>query len=207
MLTKIASNDYDQAMPRSHDSDTFGRAPTDPRHAPDDLEHLRMFLNTANNYYDTDVILEPTGRSDWFARQLPDFDIEDLDAAGWKRLAVLRDALRSLVAGEAGAGERVSAIAERYPLELRFEGTGDATTSTVSARRQGAEHTIAVAVLAALHAAATDGRLSRLRLCDRPECRWCYYDASKNRSARWCSADPCGDLMKARAYRSRQRLA
>lgn len=166
-----------------------------------------MFLNTANNYYETDVLQESTGRAEWFARNLPDFDVEGLDAAGCKRLAVLRDALRSLVTGEEGAGERVSAIAERYPLELRFAGTGEATTSTVSAKRHGAEHGIAVAVLAALHAAATDGRLSRLRLCDRSDCRWCYYDASKNRSARWCSSDPCGDLMKARAYRSRQRLA
>ncbi|HEU4811487.1 MAG TPA: CGNR zinc finger domain-containing protein [Nocardioides sp.] len=166
-----------------------------------------MFLNTANNYYETDVIQEPHGRADWFARHLPEFDVEGLDTVGWKRLAVLRDALRSLVAGDVSAGERVSAIAGRYPMELRFEGTGDATTSTVSAKRQGAEHAIAVAVLSALHAAATDGRLSRLRLCDRSDCRWCYYDASKNRSARWCSSDPCGDLMKARAYRSRQRLA
>lgn len=166
-----------------------------------------MFLNTANRYFAADLILDPELRPAWFSRHLPDFDIEGVEAAGWKRLAVLRDAACSLVAGEEGAGERLSAIAARYPAELRFAGTGDSTRATLAPHRQVGEHAIAVAVLAALHAAATDGRLSRLRLCDRPECRWCYYDASKNRSARWCSADPCGDLMKARAYRSRQRLS
>lgn len=63
----------------------------------------------------------------------------------------------------------------------------------------------AAALLATVLDEHRAGRLQRLKACANPDCQWVYYDASRNRSGRWCSMGECGDVMKARAYRARTR--
>ena len=43
--------------------------------------------------------------------------------------------------------------------------------------------------------------LERLKAC--PNCNWCFYDYSPNRSASWCSMKICGNRKKTREYRRR----
>lgn len=45
----------------------------------------------------------------------------------------------------------------------------------------------------------------RLKICDNPDCRWVYYDQSRNRVRRWCDDKACGNLMKVRRFRERQK--
>jgi hypothetical protein len=172
--------------------ETFPRSPVldpmDPRTAPVDLEGLRCFVNSDNRFHGVDHLVADD-REKWFAEVLPGYDPGSVSAAGWARLADLRAGVRAVVSGEDDGTAR---------LEL-----GDRPRWVPV--RESTEHRLAVDVLSALHQARTDGRLSRLRLCQRPDCGWCYYDGSKNRSARWCSSDPCGDVMKTRAYRARNR--
>lgn len=40
----------------------------------------------------------------------------------------------------------------------------------------------------------------RLKICDNEDCRWAFYDESKNRTRRWCG-DTCGNLIKVRRFR------
>ena len=174
-----------------------GEVAPDPRPAPADLEVLRGFINSDNRFYGVDHLLGDD-RGTWFPRVL-ELPVDDLDDAAWHRLAELRDRVRAVVAAEDGAADALAETARRYPLVLGPEGLAPATDDQ--------ESRLAATVLAALHVATVDGRIRRLRLCRRPDCQWCYYDTSKNGSARWCSSDPCGDVMKARAYRSRQRAA
>jgi len=51
----------------------------------------------------------------------------------------------------------------------------------------------------------TEGHAGRVKICENPDCKWVYYDESKNRTRRWCSHDTCGTLMKVRRFRSRQK--
>lgn len=46
--------------------------------------------------------------------------------------------------------------------------------------------------------------LSRLKICQNKDCLWVFMDSSRNRSRRWCE-DTCGNLMKVRRFRDRQR--
>lgn len=41
----------------------------------------------------------------------------------------------------------------------------------------------------------------RLKLCADPECRRLYFDASKNRTGRWCD-EACGNRMRVRRHRA-----
>jgi predicted RNA-binding Zn ribbon-like protein len=45
---------------------------------------------------------------------------------------------------------------------------------------------------------------TRLKTCENPDCVWLFYDTSRSRTRRWC-ADGCGNLIKVRRFRQRQR--
>ena len=58
--------------------------------------------------------------------------------------------------------------------------------------------------LAIVARAAADGTWERLKVCPADDCRWAFYDFSRNHSRTWCSMSSCGNRAKARSYRSRQ---
>jgi len=59
------------------------------------------------------------------------------------------------------------------------------------------------------HAVARDaaglliGDRRRIKRCPAHDCRWLFYDTSKNLSRRWCAMDDCGTLAKVRRYRGK----
>jgi predicted RNA-binding Zn ribbon-like protein len=55
----------------------------------------------------------------------------------------------------------------------------------------------------------TSGELERIKECPASEggCGWLFYDASKNKSRRWCSMDDCGSRAKMRRMYARRRSA
>jgi predicted RNA-binding Zn ribbon-like protein len=52
-----------------------------------------------------------------------------------------------------------------------------------------------------------EGERSRVRICDNPSCLWIYYDETRNRSKRYCDDKYCGNLIKVRRFRARQKAA
>jgi predicted RNA-binding Zn ribbon-like protein len=60
-------------------------------------------------------------------------------------------------------------------------------------------------VLAGVYQAMLSGTWPRLKVCANPVCGWAFYDASKNRSRRWCKMTDCGNDAKGRAFRARRR--
>ena len=50
------------------------------------------------------------------------------------------------------------------------------------------------------------GEPSRIKVCENRDCRWVFYDRSKNRSRRWCEGPTgCGNLMKVRRFRAKRK--
>jgi predicted RNA-binding Zn ribbon-like protein len=58
-----------------------------------------------------------------------------------------------------------------------------------------------------LYDGARDGSLDRLKMCAADECHRVFYDRSKPATRRWCMSTLCGNRIKTRAYRERQRDA
>lgn len=50
-----------------------------------------------------------------------------------------------------------------------------------------------------------EGEVSRIKICGNKDCRWIFYDISKNKSRKWCELT-CSNLMKVRRFRSRRRM-
>jgi len=46
--------------------------------------------------------------------------------------------------------------------------------------------------------------LDRVRRCAGEECRWMFFDATRNRNRRWCDMADCGNIDKVRRFRRRQ---
>lgn len=86
---------------------------------------------------------------------------------------------------------------------LEFE--ADATDGGPGLRPAG-QGMLALAALAhlALYELHVAGKSQRLRRCEADDCRWVFYDRSRNQSKVWCDMSGCGSRAKARAYRARQ---
>jgi predicted RNA-binding Zn ribbon-like protein len=170
---------------------------------PDDIGVLRDFVNTTDRELGTDALTTPaeltaylhsTGLMERRTRST------DADLALARELrAGLRHALELNHVGESAPVPGLESALDQLALELRW--TGDRVSlSPVDGGVRGALAKVAIA----MSNAVADGIWWRLKICLSDECEWAYYDKSKNRSARWCEYG-CGDKLKMRAYRARQR--
>jgi predicted RNA-binding Zn ribbon-like protein len=180
--------------------------PGDRAPAPGPLRLVQLFVNTNDLETGPDLLPDAGALRKWLIeRELlhADEPVTDHDHA---RAIELREAIRELVSAHAGlphdpaAGDVVNATAQRAGLRpvlddpaTRFEPSADGVDGALGR------------IVAAIHAATTDGTWSRLKACERDLCRWAFYDHSKNRSGHWCSMAVCGQREKnRRAYRRRR---
>jgi predicted RNA-binding Zn ribbon-like protein len=116
----------------------------------------------------------------------------------WRALVAARDALQSVVRGEAGP-----ATLAPFVEDVRQSASVDSSGVVWHLDLPEGRTTAARAVLAwdALRVSSP----GRLRPCANPECRLFLIDHSKPNSARWCSMAVCGNRMKARRHYQRTR--
>jgi predicted RNA-binding Zn ribbon-like protein len=130
---------------------------------------------------------------------------DGFDAAGLAEVLALREALRDVCSGHAGADIPPDALAglnerlKRAPLRLVVDATGGATLRPV-AGLTGIDALTAL-VAAAVAASVADGSWPRLKACASDTCRWVYYDRSPAGRSRWCTMAICGSRAKMRTYR------
>jgi len=185
----------------AHEADT-----TTP--APGDLELVRSFLSLHDHAAGTSASLPPVAESlDWWFHDqglLAPEEHPTEEELHWA-LAV-RDALRTMVAEsmgadrDAGAIDLLNAAARETGLEVCFGCTDDARFHPrESGIRRAIGRLLGIAFLAEL-----DDSWHRLRECGDANCLAVFYDGSKNRSARWCSMQTCGNRNKVRRFRERR---
>jgi predicted RNA-binding Zn ribbon-like protein len=113
---------------------------------------------------------------------------------------LLRDRLRALIADGDDTGFDVAARA--FPIKVAVvEGL-----PALAPIAEGAGGAIA-RIAAATATAALDGSWDRIKLCGADDCRWAFYDESRNHSRTWCSMRVCGNRTKTRVYRARHQPA
>jgi predicted RNA-binding Zn ribbon-like protein len=112
------------------------------------------------------------------------------------REPAFREALRALLADKRDPAAIAVLNAAAARLEVRFDPDG-------AARLVG--DGLIASLLAIIARAQADGTWSRMKACAAEDCRWAFYDRSRNRSRTWCSMAECGNRAKARSYRARQR--
>lgn len=61
-------------------------------------------------------------------------------------------------------------------------------------------------ITASFAAVLANGEASRIKICRNPDCGWCFYDQSRGKTRRWCDHQACGNLLKVRRFRARQKV-
>ena len=152
----------------------------------------RTFSRHGQTHVAGERLASPQALSDWLtAHELtPTATMRpaDLTAA-----TALRTALRQAIAGNTSA----TTALEDHPMRLVPDPTGGLRI----AARSGTPWLDVIVETVALSAARGDWK--RLKLCAAPDCRWAFYDTSRNGRGRWCDMEVCGNRHKTRTYRER----
>lgn len=169
----------------------------------DHTDLLLAFVNSVDHEERTDDLTTPGELSSWLAEHGLGSSLRatraDLELA--RRL---RDALREAMrAHHDGTGEpsTLDELAAELPMVLEL------TDAAPSLRPAGDGVRGALAwLVVAVATGGADGTWPRLKICASDECRWAFFDASKNQSRTWCEWG-CGNRAKTRSYRDRRRAA
>ncbi len=174
--------------------------------APDQLEIVRAFVNTADLESGSDELAEPSALASWLSEHaLIEGSAEAASEQDLERSRVLREALRAFLYANSGgeldpeAPAVLDATAERARLRLHFDADGGASLTPSASGVDGAHGRLLAIVAEAMRA----GTWERLKACRSDDCRWAFFDASKNHSRAWCSMAICGNRAKARSFRER----
>ncbi len=171
---------------------------------PPELQAVESFLNTLDErrWRDeppADHLRTPDDLAAWLQGQ------GVTAMVGFRELALaheLRGALREMLA--AVAGHETDMVEPPDDLIARFPFVLD-TAAGLRPVAGGVEGALAQ-LLAGVAQAVMRGNAWRLKMCASADCRWVFYDGSRNGAGRWCSMEACGNREKTRAYRQRRAL-
>jgi predicted RNA-binding Zn ribbon-like protein len=172
-----------------------------PKAAPQPLNLVREFVNTIDLEHGVEWLSTPEELARWFA----DRGLSP-PAGGWRglrRAHELREALRALVIAnrdDAQPPESALRIVNEVAVGLNATLNPEGEISFV-VRPRRADDDLAQLVRI-VFASIADGSWRRLKACR--NCRWAFFDYSRNRTAHWCSMSLCGNRQKTRRYRSKR---
>lgn len=171
------------------------------------VETVRSFVNTFDVEKQMDELATPEALARWLqdAGLLGDGGTTaspaEVELATRLREG-LREALLAHHEGPAGPPPppELAEVATQLPVAVDF--THDPPTfRPVDSGVRGALE----GLLALVAVTVAEGTWDRLKVCAADDCRWAFFDTSKNRSRTWCAMGVCGNRHKTRAYRARRR--
>lgn len=177
-----------------------------PAELPPHVVVLRDFANTLDEETDVDTLPNSPDLVRWLHHYAL-IDSPDLPATPvhLDRALRLRFGLRRAMSlhhdGTSAPLPELDDLARHLPLRVDFSAGTPRLTPLATGVDAGLGQLL-VAVMAAL----ADDSWPRLKLCRAADCRWAFYDASKNRSRTWCAMGVCGNRAKTRSYRARQKV-
>jgi predicted RNA-binding Zn ribbon-like protein len=175
--------------------------------APEPLLLVQSFVNTVDRDLGTDELADPDTARAWLvlAGLIPDGIV--LSAADLTLAREVRESIRALIGRDPltpGQLRPLNALLEQAqpPLDITNDGQVRLCAGPADKLADGL-----VRLLLIIRDAQTDGTWDRLRLCANPGCRWAFYDRSHSRRGQWCDMTTCGNRIKNRNLRARQRAA
>jgi len=177
--------------------------------APMPLLLVQSFVNTWDGDHGSDLLLDPAAARDWLNRaglwsadRAP--DPAELDLARG-----VREGIRAMLVANGGGPQptpdslqAMQAVARDSRLAPHV---GPGGQVSLAAEPAGQVEAGLLALLLVIRDAQHDGSWQRLKACGNPDCRWAFYDRSHSRAGAWCDMATCGNRIKNRRLRQRQR--
>ncbi len=179
-----------------------GRAP-----APGELAVVQAFLNSVDLEDGIERFDSPTNLTRWLADHGLLESTRVLTARDLSRVIAFREALRDLLTSHeeldaaADAAARLTDALNGAMLAVDVDPNGAVQLVPAAEGIDGA----LARLMAIVYRAEIEGTWQRLKPCRNRQCRWVFYDASKNRSGTWCTMAICGAHNKQRAFLNRRR--
>jgi len=177
--------------------------------APMPLLLVQSFVNTWDGDHGSDLLLDPAAARDWLNRaglwsadRAP--DPAELDLARG-----VREGIRAMLVTNGGGPQptpdslqAMQAVARDSRLAPHV---GPGGQVSLAAEPAGQVQAGLLALLLVIRDAQREGTWQRLKACGNPDCRWAFYDRSHSRAGAWCDMATCGNRIKNRRLRQRQR--
>jgi predicted RNA-binding Zn ribbon-like protein len=174
--------------------------PEEAKPAPEPLLLVQAFLNTRDFEADRDLLEDREEARRWLTAAGLLAKGAGLTAPELESARAVRDGIRSLVEG-GGRVRPLRELAEAHRVRLLVPKNGELALEP--ARREDLGDGL-FGLLLVIRQAQQDGIWSRLHACANPECRWVFYDSSRNQQGNWCDMAVCGNRLKNRRLRARQ---
>lgn len=181
--------------------------PHESKPAPGDLRFVQAFVNTLDVETGVDQIAEPAALEAWLRTHGGLGEGTRLGPEDVRAVARFREALRTLLTEGSESDPEALAVLDEVGRRARLCVVTRPDGSLAFAPAAGDVWSSLGELLAIVHTAMREGTWERLKVCAADECRWAFYDASKNRSGTWCSMRTCGNRHKVREHRARLRGA
>ncbi|MCB0940768.1 MAG: CGNR zinc finger domain-containing protein [Mycobacterium sp.] len=175
--------------------------------APEPLTRIQALINTVDLESGADRLADAAAARPWLvahgllaADRTPSAD--DLAT-----VRAVREALRAMVVHNAGGPLPSAAdlaplrrIADTATARARLDDDGTVRVDPVADAQAGR----LLALLLVVAEAQRDGTWQHLKACGNEDCRWAFYDRSRNHGGTWCDMATCGNKLKNREFRARR---
>ena len=177
--------------------------------APMPLLLVQSFVNTWDGDRASDLLLDPAAARDWMTRAGLWSAERAPDPAELHLARGVREAIRAMLVANSGGPrpgpselQPLQAVALASPPALQVSPEGLIRLGPQHADRPGAG---LLTLLLVIRDAQRDGTWRRLKACGNPDCRWAFYDRSHSGVGAWCDMATCGNRIKNRRLRQRNR--
>ena len=177
---------------------------TETKPAPMPLLRIQAFVNTVDAEKGIDLLDDPPAARAWLTAAGMLSPGAELTTTELEQAREVRECLRELLTGAEGDSgvsplrELASSCSARVVIE------DDGRVELENPGRGGIVDGL-FELLLIMRRAQEDGTWSRLRICANDECRWAFYDRSRNQQGSWCDMATCGNRLKNRELRARKR--
>lgn len=175
--------------------------------APGALLAVQGLANTFSFENDEELLLDPETARRWLLESELIDPAATVDEAELAKLVEFRALVRSLIdANLTGEQDReanvtLGRVAAQHPVPVQVNAEGEMTLDVEPA---ASIDELIAQMIGIVFEAQLDGTFPRLKVCAADDCRWAFYDASRNRGGTWCQMEVCGNREKNRTYRARR---
>jgi predicted RNA-binding Zn ribbon-like protein len=177
--------------------------------APMPLLLVQSFVNTWDADHASDLLLDPVAARGWLA-EAGLWSAERAPEPAELHLArAVREGIRAMLVANGGgpppapgdlAPLQAVAQASRPVLEVGPDGR-----VSLAPEPNDAIGSSLLQIMLEIRDAQHDGTWPRLKACGNPDCQWAFYDRSHSQVGAWCDMATCGNRIKNRRLRQRQR--
>ena len=175
--------------------------------APGPLLAVQGFANTHSYENDEELLRDPDSSRRWLVEAGLIEASAEISAKDQEELLELRVAVRALLNAnhddsvDTEAVETLRRLAAEHPVKFEVKPTGGVALNLEPAASAG---DLIAQTIGIISQAQERDEWRRLKICPASDCRWAFYDSSKNRGGTWCRMEVCGNRNKNRKYRQAQ---